>query len=149
MRRADVAGVAVALVLALALGACGEEDQTGAAPSPTTTSASGVIELTVVHDDGAGKKATGSLTCRGAERRATGVLDGRASAAELCAQARGVAELLTSEPDKTRSCTQIYGGPETARVTGTIDGEKVDRRFTRTNGCEIADYTRAAGLLRR
>ena len=44
-------------------------------------------------------------------------------------------------------CTQIYGGPETARVTGTINGKKVDRRFTRTNGCEIADFTDAAGLL--
>ena len=44
-------------------------------------------------------------------------------------------------------CTQIYGGPEQARVTGTIDGKKVDRRFTRTNGCEIADFDAAKGLL--
>ena len=68
--------------------------------------------------------------------------------AELCAQARGLAALLTTQPAKDRACTQIYGGPETAHVTGTIDGRKVDRRFARTNGCEIADFTRAAGLLR-
>ncbi|MEE1930187.1 SSI family serine proteinase inhibitor [Streptomyces sp. TRM 70351] len=34
-------------------------------------------------------------------------------------------------------CTQIYGGPQTARVTGTWGGRQVDSRFERTNGCEI------------
>ena len=66
---------------------------------------------------------------------------------ELCAQARSLAALLTTQPEQDRACTQIYGGPQTARVTGTIDGVKLDRRFTRTNGCEIADFTRAAALL--
>jgi len=66
---------------------------------------------------------------------------------ELCAQARSLGELLTTQPAKDRMCTQIYGGPQTARVTGTIDGERVDRRFTRTNGCEVADFERAAALL--
>jgi len=55
--------------------------------------------------------------------------------------------LLTTQPDQDRVCTQIYGGPETARVSGTIDGEKVDRRFERTNGCAIADFNRAGELL--
>jgi Subtilisin inhibitor-like len=34
-------------------------------------------------------------------------------------------------------CTQIYGGPQKARVRGRIDGSPVDARFSRTNGCEI------------
>jgi Subtilisin inhibitor-like len=34
-------------------------------------------------------------------------------------------------------CTQIYGGPQKARVTGRVDGQPVDARFSRTNGCEI------------
>lgn len=34
-------------------------------------------------------------------------------------------------------CTQIYGGPQTARVRGRIDGRPVDARFGRSNGCEI------------
>lgn len=144
----------VALVLVLAgagtgagaLGGCGEADEPAA--RQTATAQSGAIELTVAYDDGAGTKSSGTLTCRGSEQRAEGALAGRASAAELCAQARKIAELLTTQPDKGRMCTQVYGGPETARVTGTIDGKKVDRRFTRTNGCEIADFTRASGLLR-
>ena len=143
--RFGAALAASALALALALGGCGDEDEPAAQQS--TIPASAAIELTVVYDDGSGRKTTGTLTCRGADRRAEGALEGRASPAELCAQAHGVTDVLTSEPDKTRACAQIYGGPETARVTGTIGAAKVDRRFSRTNGCEIADYTRVAGLL--
>lgn len=142
-RTVVVAFLALALPAALALGGCGDEDE----PGVGTTPAGEAIELTIVHDDGSGRPTTGTLTCRGADRRAEGALDGRASPAELCAQARGNAALLTGEPDRVRACTQVYGGPETAHVTGTIGGEQVDRRFSRTNGCEIADYTRAAGLL--
>jgi hypothetical protein len=145
VRRGAVAAAALAGLTATALGACGEADEPAA--QRTATTAGKAIELTVVFDDGSGRKTTGTLTCRGADRRAAGALDSRASAAELCAQARGNAELLTSKPDERRACTQIYGGPETAVVTGVIDGDKVDRRFARTNGCELADFTRAAGLL--
>ena len=143
--RRGAAVVASAVALALPLAGCGDEDEPGAGQS--TIPGSGAIELTVVYDDGSGRKTTGTLTCRGSDRRAEGALEGRASPAELCAQARGVADMLTREPDKTRACTQIYGGPETAHVTGTIGAERVDRRFSRTNGCEIADYARVAGLL--
>ncbi|MGW8361697.1 SSI family serine proteinase inhibitor [Streptomyces wedmorensis] len=34
-------------------------------------------------------------------------------------------------------CTQVYGGPALAHVTGTWQGRKVDARFSRANGCEI------------
>ena len=44
-------------------------------------------------------------------------------------------------------CTQIYGGPETATVRGTWQGERVDASFSRQNGCEIARWDAAAGLL--
>jgi hypothetical protein len=44
-------------------------------------------------------------------------------------------------------CTQIYGGPETATVRGTWLGERVDASFSRQNGCEIARWDAAAGLL--
>ena len=39
-----------------------------------------------------------------------------------------------------RACTELYGGPETAHLTGTLDGEPVDVTITRYNGCGIADY---------
>ena len=43
-------------------------------------------------------------------------------------------------------CTQIYGGPEQALVTGPLDGRKVWARFKRTNGCETARWDRLAFL---
>ncbi|MFD7439791.1 SSI family serine proteinase inhibitor [Streptomyces sp. NPDC059909] len=37
-------------------------------------------------------------------------------------------------------CTQMYGGPATAHVTGTWRGRTVDATFDRSNGCEIARW---------
>ncbi|MFD1829061.1 SSI family serine proteinase inhibitor [Streptomyces desertarenae] len=37
-------------------------------------------------------------------------------------------------------CAQIHGGPATARVTGVWRGTRVDARFDRTDGCEIARW---------
>lgn len=37
-------------------------------------------------------------------------------------------------------CTQIYGGPQVAEVTGTVDGTAVAATFSRENGCEIARW---------
>lgn len=44
-------------------------------------------------------------------------------------------------------CTQIYGGPQEALVTGTFRGRRVWARFSRRNGCEIARWNRIAFLL--
>jgi hypothetical protein len=44
-------------------------------------------------------------------------------------------------------CTQQYGGPQTARVTGTLRGERIDARFSRTDGCEISRWDSVADLL--
>lgn len=46
------------------------------------------------------------------------------------------------------ACTQIYGGPETAEVTGLFQGQQIRARFNRTNGCEIDRWERLAALLR-
>ncbi len=37
-------------------------------------------------------------------------------------------------------CTEIWGGPQVARVTGRLGAARVDARFDRTNGCEIARW---------
>jgi hypothetical protein len=38
------------------------------------------------------------------------------------------------------ACTQIYGGPQEALVTGRFRGNLVRAHFSRTNGCEIARW---------
>jgi hypothetical protein len=49
--------------------------------------------------------------------------------------------------DARTACTELYGGPETARVTGVLDGRRVAADFSRNNGCEIARWERVAKLL--
>ena len=45
------------------------------------------------------------------------------------------------------ACTQQFGGPETATVTGTLHGDEVAARFSRENGCEISRWEKVAELL--
>lgn len=44
-------------------------------------------------------------------------------------------------------CTLVYGGPATARVTGTWAGRPVDAAYDRANGCEIGRWDRVVPLL--
>ena len=136
-----VAGWALALVL---LAGCGAGDEPATAPAKP---AGVTIALAVRYDDGAGHVRTGRLTCARTGQRATGALAGRAPAAQLCRQARALAPLLFKRRGGRVACTQLYGGPQTLRVTGTLDGRRVNRRFARTNGCEIADFARVAAAL--
>jgi len=39
-------------------------------------------------------------------------------------------------------CTEIYGGPQQALVTGRFRGHAIRARFSRTDGCEIARWDR-------
>ena len=43
-------------------------------------------------------------------------------------------------PARARSCTEIYGGPQTARVVGTLKGKRVWASFGRVNGCQISRW---------
>lgn len=50
-------------------------------------------------------------------------------------------------PRPDRICTQQYGGPQVAVVTGWFRGRKVHSQFSRTDGCEIARWRTMAPLL--
>jgi len=47
---------------------------------------------------------------------------------------------------KDLQCTQIYGGPAEALVTGTYRGAKVWALLSRRDGCQIARWARIAFL---
>jgi hypothetical protein len=110
--------VAAAAVL---LSACGGEEQPAAPPAPSGTHL--VVEVRPEGDKGP------------VERRTFDALPPGIT----------VSDLDPVPADKL--CTELYGGPETAHVTGTIDGKPVDARFKRTNGCEIARWNRVRALL--
>lgn len=67
--------------------------------------------------------------------------DAKAACAALAKNAKPFA------PAAKSPCTFIYGGPETATVTGTWQGQKIDTTFSRKNGCEIDRWTKAGDLL--
>jgi len=68
-------------------------------------------------------------------------------AAALAAVERFGADLFFPKPGPPRLCTQQYGGPQVAVVTGTFHGRTVHSTFTRTDGCEIARWKALAPLL--
>jgi hypothetical protein len=47
------------------------------------------------------------------------------------------------------ACTDIYGGPQEARVTGLFRGRRIWAGFRRTDGCEIDRWNRHAFLFPR
>lgn len=67
------------------------------------------------------------------------------TAALAAVEAQGE-KLFFPVPDPTRACTQQYGGPEIAVVTGWFHGKKVNATFKRTDGCEIASWAALAPL---
>lgn len=55
-------------------------------------------------------------------------------------------EVFEPVPSDQR-CTQVYGGPETATVTGELRGERLRAEFARNNGCEINRWDTLADVL--
>jgi hypothetical protein len=58
-----------------------------------------------------------------------------------CARLARLARPFAATP-KDIACSQIYGGPQQALVTGRFRGRTVRARFSRTDGCEIARWNR-------
>jgi hypothetical protein len=50
-------------------------------------------------------------------------------------------------PDK--ACTQVFGGPQVAIVSGHVGGRRVWARLSRVDGCQVARWDRVPGLLPR
>jgi hypothetical protein len=44
-------------------------------------------------------------------------------------------------------CSMLYGGPETARVTGTWRGRQVNESYSRTNSCQTERWERMEPVL--
>lgn len=115
----------------------GDADTTDSSTGSTTGS---TTDLTVVVDDGTGETTTWSLTCDPA-----GGNHPKAEAA-CAALTENAASALPPTPDD-QMCTQLYGGSQTATVTGTWQGEAVEASFSRTDGCEIARWNALVPLL--
>ena len=58
-----------------------------------------------------------------------------------------VRTLLIDGPAADRICTEQYGGPDEATITGTLDDEPIDTVITRQNGCGIDDWDRVLSAI--
>lgn len=64
-----------------------------------------------------------------------------------CGAAAGVSPRDVRPVAKGTACASIFGGPQTAKITGTIRGNPVDASFSRRDGCQIARWDHVADLL--
>jgi hypothetical protein len=104
-----------------AVAGCGKGSDSG---SSTDTS----LKISVVADNGAKPKVM-TLKCDPAG-------GSQPQPAQACAVlAKAGAKVFKPVP-KSRVCSMLYGGPQTATVKGTYKGKAVDATFKRTNGCE-------------
>jgi hypothetical protein len=138
------------LAAAFALAGCGSQQSPGSdAASPT--GGSGVVQpttpaqtaLTVsVKATPSAATTTWKLTCDpvGGDHPAA-----QAACAALAAAKKKAADPFAPTP-KDQMCTQIYGGPQVATVTGTWQGKPVNSTFSRKNGCEIQRWSDLAPM---
>jgi hypothetical protein len=117
-----------------------QTENPSAEPSTPAPSTSGPDELIIVFRDGSNPPVTWRLTCNppGGDHpepeAACRVLD------------RDGEWALPPVP-KNKLCTQVYGGPEQATVTGTWHGRPVASSLSLINGCETARWAALIGLL--
>ncbi len=121
--------LAVVIAVTALLAGCGADDE-AAMPAPPVPAAP-VADLTVRLDpdgDGPKRPREAEVRCRTADE------------SPLCEQ---VAALTVADfeavPDNV-ACTQEFGGPEVATVTGTLGGTPVEGRFSREDGCQIGRW---------
>lgn len=113
--------------------------------APTGSPAAGGTSLTVEFlADGDTPSETWMLQCNGAEPAETSDAPDPAAA---CAVLAVSGASLFAAPDPDLMCTQNVLGMQRAKVTGTVNGESVDRTFSLRDGCEIGRWESLTALL--
>jgi hypothetical protein len=112
-----------AVVLAATASACGKDADSGSSSDATA------LTITVVADEGAGPQ-TYELECDPAG-------GDHPQPADACDALDNAGADVFEPVAKDQMCTDIYGGPQTATVKGTYEGDRVDAEFNRTDGCEV------------
>lgn len=138
------------LIVVATLAGCGGADESAVeAPDDDPVvrpRPSAFLTLSSADDARRGRPREANLSCAPGAERATGYLSERPPV-DLCRRTRALSGFLTSSPPRDRVCAEVYGGPQTAQIVGNLEGRAVDRRFARTDSCEIADWNRAQALL--
>ncbi|MEU9554412.1 SSI family serine proteinase inhibitor [Streptomyces fumanus] len=117
----------------------------GTAAPPPVRDEDRVDRLTVtVRDAGKGVDGTYEVYCR--PQRGGSHPDPRGACAAVERSTRAGRNVFAPVPEGS-VCTMQYGGPATARVTGTWAGRPVDATYDRRDGCQIGRWDRLVPLL--
>jgi hypothetical protein len=125
--------ITVSIMLLGVLGACGGE--------PTVGNGYPVVDLEITVEHPERDAIVYQLSCQGDTVTVTGDDPGLdpAAACSSLADPEVMTRLIEGQP-QDQICTEIYGGPDTATIVGTLDGRPVDTQIDRTNGCGIYDW---------
>jgi hypothetical protein len=132
--------LAVACSVALAaLSGCGGETAggTGSTAAPRTS-----LTIEIYPQGPGGSLATYELQC---DPTGGSLPDPPAACDEI---GKLDADAFAPVPEDTM-CSQQFGGPQLAKVTGRLGGETIGAQFARTDGCQIARWDRLAFLFPR
>ncbi|MCU1540123.1 MAG: serine protease inhibitor [Arthrobacter sp.] len=128
-----------------------DTETTAAAPSPsaaplTAGPGQGNAELAImVKSSENGPPANFTLVCQNGVPAAESQ---HPNAGTACTALKGNAAILGPAPRATdQVCTQQYGGPQQATVSGVVDGKPVEASFSLRDGCEIAAWNAAKDVL--
>ncbi|MFJ8663190.1 SSI family serine proteinase inhibitor [Streptomyces sp. NPDC093795] len=103
-------------------------------PLPLLSPSTDTLTVTVSESGHRDADGTFELTC---DDRAAGNHPARENACERLDQLAKAGGNPFLPVPKDQLCTQMYGGPAVAHITGTWQGRTIDARFSRANGCEI------------
>ena len=132
-------GIFLIAALAVAVGGAGA---TAAACAAATSASS---ELRIAYWEN-GSKAVAARTWTLRCDPAGGTLGTLARERDACRRLAALRRPF-APPDPELACTQQYGGPDQARITGTYQGRRVWVRLGLTDGCQIARFKRLAFLV--
>ena len=132
IHRRAVSGSCV-LLLAFAVSSCEAQR-----PAPSEIK----LEI-IIKEDGTKVSAQYTLECSGEQAMNSSTLP---DAAAACARLNQQPSLAAPSLDPATACTEIYGGPQRAEVSGTVNGQPIDSEFSRSNGCVISQWEDAEFL---
>lgn len=123
-----------ALAAAVLAAGCGEDSNEAGAPAPSAETAL-VVRFDADGPRGSARPKEATVEC------------GEGDTSRAC---RAVGRLTPADfgaPPDNVACTEIFGGPETAKISGRLRGEPVSTTLSRSDGCEIHRWETFAGLL--
>lgn len=111
-----------------------------AEPSAAATSPETTLEVTVAHPDA--DDIVYTITCLDDVASITGDVQIDEAAACTALTDEAVQTRLVDGVPADQICTEIYGGPDTAHIVGTLGTTAIDTTIDRANGCGIDDWDR-------